>query len=196
MVLDARGQACPAPVLMTKKQYESMEEGAFEVLIDSEVSKINVCKYLAMKKAVYQVAENGREFVVTVVKGSAVLPDKTVEEPIAARKNIVLYVTGEAIGEDAELGRVLMTGFLKNIKEMDTLPGTIIFVNAGVKITTAASAVVDDLKLLEGKGVEILNCGTCLDFFKIPAQSLLVGSVTDAYTVVQRVFDADKVIRL
>ena len=125
MVLDARGQSCPAPVLMTKKQYESMEEGAFEVLIDSEISKINVCKYLDIKKAVYQVTENGREFVVSVVKGSAALPEKASggPEPAAVRENIVLYVTGEAIGEDAELGRILMTCFLKNIKEMEVLPG-------------------------------------------------------------------------
>lgn len=196
MIIDARGKPCPTPVVMTKKQLDSISEGAFTVIVDSEVSKINVSKYLESQGVSYEVEQVGKEFKIHIVKGFSCELPKNIENNSSAN-NTVIFISSETIGhENLELGKVLMGGFLKNLKEQSPLPKTIIFVNTGVFITTKSSDVIDALKDLEGKGVEILNCGTCLNFFKIDSKDLLVGSVTDAYTVAKRLFDADKVIRL
>lgn len=196
MIIDARGKPCPTPVVMTKKYLDSIQEGTFTVIVDSEVSKINVTKFLESQGVTFDVEQSGTEFKIHAVKGfTCELPKDT--QKGTSDKNIVIFISSETIGhENLELGKILMTGFLKNVKEQSPLPKTIIFVNTGVFITTKHSDVIDSLKELEDKGVEILSCGTCLNFFNIGSDKLLVGSVTDAYTVAKKLFDADKVIRL
>ncbi len=196
MIIDARGKPCPTPVLMTKKHLESIKEGVFSVIVDSEVSKINVTKFLESQGVKFDVEQIGKDYMFHITKGFTCELPKNLEIK-SSNSNIVIFVSSETIGhENLELGKMLMGGFLKNLKEQSPLPKTIIFVNTGVFITTKSSDVIDALKDLENKGVEILNCGTCLNFFKIDSKDLLVGSVTDAYTVAKRLFEADKVIRL
>jgi selenium metabolism protein YedF len=198
MIIDARGKSCPTPVVMTKKYLDSIVEGTFTVLIDSEVSKINVTKFLESQGVFFEVEQSGIEYKINVVKGyNCELPQAEKGEVKGSVKNIVVFISSETIGyENIDLGKILMKGFLKNLKEQTPLPKTIIFVNTGVFITAKNSDIIDDLKELESLGVEILNCGTCLNFFNIDTKDLFVGSVTDAYTVAKRLFDADKVIRL
>jgi len=198
MIIDARGKSCPTPVVMTKKYLDSIVEGTFTVLIDSEVSKINVTKFLESQGVFFEVEQSGIEYKINVVKGyNCELSQAEKGEVKGSVKNIVVFISSETIGyENIDLGKILMKGFLKNLKEQTPLPKTIIFVNTGVFITAKNYDIIDDLKELESLGVEILNCGTCLNFFNIDTKDLFVGSVTDAYTVAKRLFDADKVIRL
>lgn len=198
MIIDARGKPCPTPVIMTKKYLDSITEGTFTVIVDSEVSKINVSKFLESQGVSFEIDQSGNEFKFTVAKGfSCSLPQTGEKSESQPSKNIVVFVTAETIGhENLDLGKILMAGFLKNLKEQSPLPKTIIFVNTGVFITTRETEIVSALKELEADGVEILSCGTCLNFFNINTKNLLVGSVTDAYTVARRLFDADKIIRL
>ena len=51
----------------------------------------------------------------------------------------------------------------------------------------------EDLKLLEEQGVEILTCGTCLNYYNL-SDKLQVGSVTNMYTIVEKMAGADKII--
>ena len=51
-----------------------------------------------------------------------------------------------------------------------------------------------DLLFLDSVGVEIVNCGTCLDFFKLK-DDLKVGSITNMYDIVERMEKAEKVIK-
>jgi len=108
-----------------------------------------------------------------------------------------VYISSETIGyEEQTLGRMLMKGFFNSVKALDIKPKTIIFVNTGVFLTTKNDEVISILKeLVEKFGVEILNCGTCTDYFNI-TNEVKVGSIADAYTVFKKVFEADKVVRL
>ena len=89
---------------------------------------------------------------------------------------------------------ILMKSFIFALTKQDAFPETILFYNEGVKITTQESDTVNDLLFLDSVGVEIVNCGTCLDFFKLK-DDLKVGSITNMYDIVERMEKAEKVIK-
>ena len=97
------------------------------------------------------------------------------------------------IGEE-ELGHILMKSFIYSLTQLDTLPTTMLFYNGGAKLTCEGSPVLDDLKSLEAQGVEILTCGTCLDFQHLK-EKLAVGSVTNMYEIARRMTQADRLVR-
>ncbi|MEF3255602.1 MAG: sulfurtransferase-like selenium metabolism protein YedF [Deferribacterales bacterium] len=197
MIVDARGKPCPTPVIMTKKALESIPEGTFQVVLDSEISKTNVTKFLESQGVYFEVKEQDNLFYIDVVKGYNCNITAESGKTNTLDNNIVIFISSETIGyEDIELGKLLMKGFLNNIKEMDVKPKTIIFVNTGVKLTTLNEEAIQILiNLSINFNVEILNCGTCLEYFKL-TDKLKVGTITDAYTVAKRIFEADKVVRL
>ena len=109
-------------------------------------------------------------------------------------KIVVGKLAKERLGSDMELGKILMKSFIFALTKQDAFPETIIFYNEGVKVTTQESDTVNDLLFLESEGVEIVNCGTCLDFFKLK-DDLKVGSITNMYDIVERMEKAEKVIK-
>ncbi len=196
MEVDARGKACPQPVLMTKKALENMDEGVLTVIVDNFASKENVIKFLQSNGYSYELAEKDGCFYIDTAIGYECKIDTGNNDKSEgySSKKIVLYVTSDSIGSGSEeLGKILMEGFIENIKEMNILPTSIIFVNAGVFLTTENEKTVKYLKDL--KDIEILSCGTCLNHFGLE-KSLKIGEITDAYKVMSRLFDADNVIRL
>ena len=60
-----------------------------------------------------------------------------------------------------------------------------IFYNEGIFLTTNEGDILNDLKYLESQGVDIVSCGTCLDFFN-RKELLQVGAVTNMYDIVER----------
>ena len=87
-----------------------------------------------------------------------------------------------------------MKGCIFAISQLETLPKTMLFYNGGAKLTAEGSDSLEDLKGLEEKGVEILTCGTCLNFYGLQ-DKLAVGSVTNMYTIVEKMAGADKIIK-
>ena len=94
-----------------------------------------------------------------------------------------------------ELGKILIKGFIYTVSEYENLPKTIIFFNSGVKLTTEGSECIDDLKKLQAKGVKIVSCGTCLDYYGLK-EKLLVGEVTNMYTIYETLYKSSKVISI
>lgn len=93
-----------------------------------------------------------------------------------------------------ELGTALMKGFLYALSQQEDLPTTILFYNGGASITCEGSVSLEDLKSMEAQGVEILTCGTCLNFYGL-TEKLAVGSVTNMYTIVEKMNGADRIIK-
>lgn len=93
-----------------------------------------------------------------------------------------------------ELGKVLIKGFIFAVSQLDVLPKKMLFYNGGVMLTTEGSPALEDLKKLEAQGVEILSCGTCLDYYK-RKDVLKVGGVTNMYDIVSSMAEAGKIIR-
>lgn len=69
-----------------------------------------------------------------------------------------------------------------------------LFYNGGATLTTEDSDSLEDLKNLEAQGVEIMTCGTCLDYYGLK-DKLAVGTVTNMYSIVEIMEQASKVIR-
>ena len=99
------------------------------------------------------------------------------------------------IGKTGQLGSVLLKGYFYTLTECNPYPKAILFVNAGIKLTVEESPVLDHIRNLETLGVEILSCGTCLDFYGLK-DKLAVGDVTNMYTIVEHMNKASNTIRI
>ena len=62
-------------------------------------------------------------------------------------------------------------------------------------MTTEGSESIEDLKALEAQGVEILSCGTCLDFYGLK-DKLRVGGITNMYVIAQTMAEAGNVVKI
>jgi selenium metabolism protein YedF len=109
---------------------------------------------------------------------------------------LVLVVSADIMGRgDAELGNILIRSFFHTLGEVEPLPQTIIFFNAGVKLACEGSPVLDDLCAVEGKGIEMLVCGTCLSYFELK-DKLAVGQVSNMYDIAETILNAGRVVNL
>ena len=93
-----------------------------------------------------------------------------------------------------ELGAILMKAMGYAITQLNPLPDTVIFYNGGAYLTCEGSPILEDVKTLAAEGVEILTCGTCLNFYGL-TEKLAVGSVTNMYTIVEKMNGADLIIK-
>ncbi|MFO8060196.1 MAG: sulfurtransferase-like selenium metabolism protein YedF [Bacillota bacterium] len=109
--------------------------------------------------------------------------------------DLVILLQSDVLGADAGLGRILVRSFIHTIADDDYLPRVMIFLNRGVYLTCAGSAVLEDLLVLQSRGVQILSCGTCLDYFDLKDE-LSVGSVTNMYTIEETLTRAGRVLSL
>lgn len=113
-----------------------------------------------------------------------------------ARGPVVVAVGSAEMGNgDPRLGRILMKSFLYSLTQLDELPQTVLFFNGGVRMTTEGSESIEDLKALESQGVEILSCGTCLDFYGLK-DKLLMGGITNMYVIAQTMAGAGNVVKI
>ena len=201
LTVNAIGDACPIPVVKTKKAIEALTaDETVVVLVDNETALQNVTKAArTMGFEVQQETVSDKEFKITiqVVKGVAAPAE---EAPAACccegyKKNYVVAVSSDKMGEGSEeLGKVLIKAFFFALTQQDELPGTIIFYNGGVKLSTEGSPVLEDLKNLAAQGVEVISCGTCLNFYQL-SEKLAVGEVSNMYDIVEHLRKADVVVK-
>lgn len=201
--VDARGEQCPIPVIKAKKALESAKEGDLViVLVDNEIAIQNLQKLATQKNAGFQWKKNGdSEYEAVFAVGNSDLAQEeeleiSCEMPTSNRKKkIVVAIASNqmGVGEEA-LGKTLLKGFLYALTQQDVLPDTILFYNGGASISCEESDSLEDLKWLEQQGVEIITCGTCLNFYGI-AEKLAVGKVTNMYEIVQTMMSADSLIK-
>ena len=106
-----------------------------------------------------------------------------------------MVVASDRMGEgNDELGKVLIKSFIFAVTQLEQLPKTMLFYNGGATLTTEGSDSLEDLKSLEAQGVEILTCGTCLDYYGLK-DKLAVGGVTNMYSIVETMAGAGRIIR-
>lgn len=210
--IDARGLACPRPVILTKK---ALEEGGFdflEVLVDNEAARENVIRFAGYSgHAVVSVSGEGSSIAILIdAKVSAAAPGRSAgasaaspgpeaspraaavpapaavpESPpeAAAAVGATVFLSSDRIGRgDDALGALLMRGFIYALAESEEPPARIILMNHGVRLATKGSEALDNLNRLAEAGVEVLACGTCLEFLGLK-DSLAVGRVSNMYEI-------------
>ena len=202
--LDVRTEACPGPVL---KLRDLLDEGEREIVLHvaDQLCRSNVSRFAVSRGAEVAVEEPGDgTFVVTITAGAdavgarpgeeALLESELPETPPSAGPRVV-QITAATMGTgDDELGALLMRSFLKTQSQLDRTPDAILFYNDGVKLCCEGSVLLDDLTAFETAGIEIIACGTCLNFFDL-ADQLRVGRVTDMLEIASRLADAGSVVR-
>ena len=187
--VDAIGQVCPVPIILTKNALKDIEEGQVEVSVDNKISLENLEKMSREMGYDYSVEESGEIFKIVINKMREEVEIRDSEE------NTVVVIDSVHMGKgDEELGRILMKGFVYTLSEMEDIPKTILLYNEGVKLAVKGADSLQDLITLEERGVEILSCGTCLNFYGI-AEELGVGSITNMYTILERQMNATRVIK-
>lgn len=207
--INAMGDACPIPVVKTKKAMDQMtESGTLETLVDNEIAVQNLTKLANSRGFGVKSEKLGeKEYKVTIEvvvsgeeNGAAGVQQQTAEgEGVYcipdARDNTVVVISSSKMGEgNDELGTVLMKGFLYALTQMERLPKTILFYNGGATLTCENSPALEDLKSMEAQGVEILTCGTCLNYYGM-SDKLQVGEVTNMYVIVEKMTRAGKIVK-
>ena len=206
-IVDARGLACPLPVVNAKKAVgEFQENGVLTVLVDNEIAVQNLQKFASQKglqAAGEKKGEKEYEVTIQVAAGVSVAsaPAEEAEEeeiscsPDARKKGLVVVLSANVMGGGEEkLGKALMKAFVFALTKQDMLPETVMCYNSGAYLTCEGSDSLEDFKALEAEGVNIMTCGTCLDFYGIK-EKLAVGTVTNMYDIVETMENAKSVIR-
>ena len=197
ITVNAMGDKCPIPVIKTKKAMQALVgPETIEVLVDNEVAVQNVTKMAESSGGqVHSEKLGDAEYKVTIsMQGAPQVQEDTACIP-DAKGDLVVVVSSDRMGTgNDELGKVLIKGFIFAVTQLDTLPKAMLFYNGGVTLTTEGSPALEDLKSLEAQGVEIMSCGTCLDYYGLK-DKLAVGSVTNMYNIVETQAKATKVIK-
>jgi selenium metabolism protein YedF len=197
MNVDCRGLACPQPVLETKKALEKPDAEEILVLLDAPGSKENVRRFAESRGHRVSVTEEKGVFTLRIQKGgSSRTEEKVAEKRVEALGGVVVFLDSDSLGRGSEeLGRILMRSFLQTLEQSDVQPQKIILINSGVKLACQGSEVLEDLREFSAKGVEILSCGTCLDYFGLK-KKLMAGKVSNMYEILNSLAQAGKVIKV
>ena len=211
--VDARGMACPLPVVNAKKASEEMTlGGVLTILVDNEIAVQNLTKFGTSRN--FQVSsekKSEKEFSVTfqisatssqqsqntptASTSTATTAEETTCTPDSRKKGLVAVLSANTMGNGEEqLGKILMKSFIFALTKQDQLPDTILCYNSGAFLTCEGSDSLEDLKAMEAQGVKVLTCGTCLDFYNLK-EKLSVGGVTNMYEIVEIMENAGSIIR-
>lgn len=191
-LVNAKGLACPEPVILAKKALDAHDE--VTVLVDNEVSLENVQRLASSSGcAVETIAEPGGVFRLEIKKqgGKAT----ACAAPQAAQGPTIFVIASNIMGYgNDDLGALLMKAFIHTAVDLERLPDMMILYNTGVKLAAPDSGALDDLKVLEEKGVKILVCGTCVNFFELTGK-IGAGTVSNMYDIAGALSSAGRIVK-
>ncbi|HEX7492811.1 MAG TPA: sulfurtransferase-like selenium metabolism protein YedF [Bacteroidales bacterium] len=201
-IVDTKGQLCPAPLIAAKKALKETTEGeSFIVLTDNKTSFDNLDRFLKDNKAEFEVSESAGVWSLTVTKINGDKIDTKVEDYCAPaishfeKGNYVVAITSDKMGEgDDELGRLLISNFIKALKDLDKLPQHMVFYNKGVTLAVKDSPVIEHIKDLEKMGVEIHLCATCVNHYNIE-NNVATGNLSNMYSIAEVMASAGNIVR-
>ncbi|ACV63829.1 SirA family protein [Desulfofarcimen acetoxidans DSM 771] len=195
--VNCRGLACPSPVINTKKALDNIESGTVTTIVDNAIARDNVAMFARNSGYQVSVDQQGNEYYITVTKGDEQI--KTSPAPastLSEQNNQMYFISSDSIGKGSdELGTLLMRSFIFTLTEIKPVPAGLIFVNAGVRLTTEHSPVLEHLHTLQNNGTVIISCGTCLDYYGLK-EKLVVGKISNMYDIVEYMSGASKVINV
>jgi selenium metabolism protein YedF len=200
--INAKGLACPEPVILTKKLLEA--HGDVIVLVDNTTAMENIKRYAVSTGCSVEVNdEPDGVFRIRLIKQAGFAPKNVPPEYLSCGTDTslttagptVFVISSDTMGEGSdELGAVLMKAFIHVTIELETVPDVMIFYNAGVKLTAKGSAFLNDLKELEKKGIKMLVCGTCVNYFNLTGK-IAVGVVSNMYDIAGTLSHAGRIVK-
>jgi len=199
--IDVKGLKCPLPLIETKKALKQLpDDEVLKIIIDNEISKNNVIRFLTDNGIKPEISKRGNIFEVLVNQHNVDLENVDAEKYCiieTPESNNYIFVFGkDRLGEGSEdLGFVLAGSLLNTLKEMDNLPTKIIFINSGINLVLKGSPTLLPLKELVKSGVELIVCGTCLNYFN-KIDEFAIGRISDMYEILESMTKAGKVINI
>lgn len=203
--IDTRGHLCPTPLIMTKKAIKESGQGeTIEVISDNDTSKCNLLDYIAELgyQAECMTAGSEHRIIFTLDSNANNAVNYTVTEyfcpaPTPLKgigSGYTIVLKSRYMGDGSvELGAMLMRACVNSLGELDRLPKSIVMYNEGVMLAVTGCDTADSIKKLSDMGVEIIVCGTCVDFYGIKDQ-LAVGTISNMYKINTILSESDNVI--
>ena len=196
--IDARGLACPLPVVNTKNEIKTMNQGeSVEVLVDNEIAVQNLTKFANVRHHTIhakKLDDQCYQVIITVGENKENVHEDIICDPTRINNQVVVLSSQFMGNGDETLGKTLMKAFIFALTKQDVYPKTILLYNGGAFLSCQGSDSLEDLKSLEAAGVEILTCGTCLNYYGI-TDKLEVGGVTNMYDIVEKMNQASLIIK-
>lgn len=199
IMVDARGKACPTPVMMTKEAVDKGEDEV-QVLVDNPVSAGNVTRFLRSQG--YEVSEgsSAEGIVISARRGQvgAVAKEHVpAADPVCVgpSMDMGILITSKALGsESQELGEALMKAFLETMRQSGRV-AALALMNGGVLLALSESSTSETLREMEAQGTQVLVCGTCTKHFGITDQ-VTVGTISNMFEITERVFGQPKSVTI
>jgi len=200
-IVNAKGLACPQPVILTKNALESHSDVV--VLVDNTIAVENVKRFATSAGCTVEVADESEGIFKIKIKkeAAAVINNQDSKKPLpaegpsAAVGPTVFSIISDTMGKGSdELGSILMKAFIHTVIDLEAGPDVMIFYNTGVRLAIEGSDVLDDLKKLEEKGIKILVCGTCANYFGI-TEKVAVGIVSNMYDIADALSRAGHIVQ-
>lgn len=197
-ILDCVGLPCPQPVLRTK---DALEQGAacIEVLVDNEAAKNNVARFARSQGCDVQCSDRATHLYAVVIRSTG-QPLNTAIDAASSRCTLpptlkmIYVISSDSMGRGSDqLGWALLQTFVQTIKDIKPLPIKIVLYNSGVRLVTTESGALTALRQLQADGVEILACGTCLDFYQLKS-AIQVGQISNMHEIMTTLAEADKIV--
>ena len=195
MQIDARGKACPMPVMLAKKEIDGGCQD-LTVLVDNKTAVENLTRLGNSAGMTVATGETADGLFVRLTGAGKVVENPVIACPTTG-SGYAVFIGKDVVGAgDRELGYNLMKMALYTLAQGDSVPAHVLFMNDGVKLPAGEEQqVIDSLMTLIEKGTIVLVCGTCLDFYGV-ADRLKVGTVSNMYDILGAMQRADKVIAL
>lgn len=201
-VINAKGLGCPQPVILTKNALDIHSDVV--VLVDDTTAMENIKRLASNSGCSIEITEESPGVLrIHLKKHSGSAPDSQsldnllceADAPLAEAGPTVFVIASDTMGKgNDELGTVLMKAFIHTAIDLEVRPDVMIFYNAGVKLASKGSDVIDDLRQLEEKGVKMLVCGTCVNYFDLTGK-VAAGAVSNMYDIADSLSRAGRIVQ-
>lgn len=205
--LNARGMACPQPILLAKKAMA--EADSLIVVVDNQEQAENIAEMAEEAGWLARIGPHpdtdsfqvqlDRQIGNIANPEIAPQPSNVLKEGSASNETgpLVLVIPSETMGrgEHSELGKILIRSFFHTLLEVTPQPQAIIFLNSGVKLVVEGTPILEDLKELTRQGIMILACGTCLGYYDLK-EKIAIGTISNMYTIAETMLRAGKIVTL
>ena len=111
-------------------------------------------------------------------------------------RDTVILITNNGMGKGPQDLQLTLVGkYLELLDLQNDLPAAICFYTEGVRLVVEGSPVIEKLRTLDEKGVRLVVCSTCLNYFGL-AEKIKIGIVGGMGDILSAQWQAGKVITL
>lgn len=191
--IDTRGKLCPMPLIIFKSEIKNVEQGeVVEILTDNDMACQNLTDYIEeMGLSPHKKIEDN----ITKITFTYSMACTIDEGKKTNKSNYIIILNTDVLGTgDNDLGRILMKAFVNTIENLEQMPSKIICYNAGVKLLTEGTdTAMTLLKLQENNNIEIMACGTCIEFYELK-NKLIKHKVVNMFNILDIQSKTSKII--